>query len=96
MHDIYICFFKLIFLLLGMGNGAYEIFDNVAIYEASKDKLQTSYVTFERFIEGIVTAILPILSYTVLSENDNVIKITFGLAILSYITLGIYFVSKKE
>lgn len=75
---------------------AYEIFDNVAIYEASKDKLQTSYVTFERFIEGIVTAILQILSYTVLSENDNVIKITFGLAILSYITLGIYFVSKKE
>ncbi len=85
-----------IYILLGIGNGAYEIFDNVAIYEASKDKLQTSYVTFERFIEGIVTAILPILSYTILSENDNVIKVTFGLAILSYLVLGIYFVSRKS
>lgn len=85
-----------IYLLLGVGNGAYEIFDNVAIYEASKDKLQTSYVTFERFIEGIVTAILPVLSYTILSENDNVIKITFGLAILSYLILGIYFGSRKD
>lgn len=95
-NETLIYILPIIYLLLGMGNGAYEIFDNVAIYEASKDKLQTSYVTFERFIEGIVTAILPILSYTVLSENDNVIKITFGLAIVSYITLGIYFVSKKE
>lgn len=95
-NETLIYILPIIYLLLGMGNGAYEIFDNVAIYEASKDKLQTSYVTFERFIEGIVTAILPILSYTVLSENDNVIKITFGLAILSYITLGIYFVSKKN
>ena len=86
----------LIYILLGIGNGAYEIFDNVAIYEASKDKLQTSYVTFERAIEGIVTAILPILSYTILSENDNVIKVTFGLAILSYLILGIYFVSRKS
>ena len=85
-----------IYLLLGVGNGAYEIFDNVAIYEASKDKLQTSYVTFERCIEGIVTAILPVLSYTILSENNNVIKITFGLAILSYLILGIYFGSRKE
>ena len=95
-NETLIYILPIIYLLLGMGNGAYEIFDNVAIYEASKDKLQTSYVTFERFIEGILTAILPILSYTVLSENDNVIKITFGLAILSYITLGIYFVSKKN
>lgn len=81
----------LIYILFGIGNGAYEIFDNVAIYESSKDKFQTSYVTFERFIEGIVTAILPILSYTVLSENDNAIKITFALAILAYFILEIYF-----
>ena len=38
----------IIYILIGVGNGAYEIFDNVAIYEASKEKLQTSYVTFER------------------------------------------------
>ena len=78
----------LIYILIGVGNGAYEMFDNVAIYETSKEKLQTSYVTFERFIEGIVTAILPVLSYTILSENDNIIKITFGLSVFAYLMLG--------
>lgn len=86
----------LIYILIGIGNGAYEIFDNVAIYEASKDKLQTSYVTFERFIEGIVTAILPILSYTILAESDNIIKVTFGLAIIAYFILAIYFETREN
>lgn len=86
----------LIYILIGIGNGAYEIFDNVAIYEASKEKLQTSYVTFERFIEGIVTAILPLLSYTILAESNNIIKVTFGLAIISYLILGVYYGSRKS
>ena len=71
----------LVYILLGIGNSSYEMYDHIAIYESSKDKMQTSYVTFERFIEGIVTMILPVLSYTVLSENNNVIKITFALSI---------------
>ena len=79
------------YILIGVGNGAYEIFDNVAIYEASKEKLQTSYVTFERFIEGIVTSLLPILSYTILAESDNIIKITFGVATIAYLILGVYY-----
>lgn len=86
----------LIYILIGVGNGAYEMFDNVAIYETSKEKLQTSYVTFERFIEGIVTAILPVLSYTILSENDNIIKITFGLSVFAYLMLGVYYGSRKN
>lgn len=72
------------------------MFDNVAIYETSKEKLQTSYVTFERFIEGIVTAILPVLSYTILAENDNIIKITFGLSVFAYLMLGVYYGSRKN
>lgn len=81
----------LVYILLGIGNSSYEMYDHIAIYERSKDKMQTSYVTFERFIEGIVTMILPVLSYTVLSENNNVIKITFALSIITYIILFIYF-----
>lgn len=81
----------LVYILLGIGNSSYEMYDHIAIYESSKDKMQTSYVTFERFIEGIVTMILPVLSYTVLSENNNVIKITFALSIITYIILFIYF-----
>ena len=85
----------IIYILIGVGNGAYEIFDNVAIYEASKEKLQTSYVTFERSIDGIVTSLLPILSYTILSESDNIIKITFGIAIIAYLILGVYYGRKR-
>ena len=85
----------IIYILIGVGNGAYEIFDNVAIYEASKEKLQTSYVTFERFIEGIVTSLLPILSYTILVESDNIIKITFGIATIAYLILGVYYGRKR-
>ena len=80
-----------IYILIGFGNASYEMYDHIAIYETAKDKLQTSYVTFERFIEGIVTMILPLLSYTIFKENNNAIKVTFLIAILSYIILFIYY-----
>lgn len=86
----------LIYILLGVGNSSYEMYDHIAIYEGSKDKMQTSYVTFERFIEGIVTMLLPILSYTILKENSNVIKITFSLSTLTYIILFMYYKNKNS
>ena len=72
------------------------MYDHIAIYESSKDKLQTSYVTFERFIEGIVTMLLPILSYTVFKENNNAIKLTFLIAILTYVALFVYYRNQKN
>ena len=81
----------LIYILIGFGNASYEMYDHIAIYETAKDKLQTSYVTFERFIEGIVTMILPLLSYTIFKESSNAIKVTFAIAILSYIILFTYY-----
>ena len=81
----------IIYILMGFGNASYEMYDHIAIYENAKDKLQTSYVTFERFIEGIVTMILPLLSYTVFKESSNAIKVTFAIAIFSYIILFIYY-----
>ncbi len=87
-HLIYLL--PIVYILLGIGNSSYEMYDHIAIYETSKEKLQTSYVTFERFIEGLVTMLLPILS-TILSGNKNIIKITFALSIITYIILFIYF-----
>ena len=75
---------------MGCANSAYDIYDNVAIYESSKENYQTSYVTFERFIEGIVTAIIPLLSYTVFKENGNIISTTFFIAIIVYIVFVVY------
>ena len=86
----------LIYILIGFGNASYEMYDHIAIYETAKDKLQTSYVTFERFIEGIVTMILPLLSYTIFKESNNAIKSTFVIAILSYIALFIYYKLKSK
>lgn len=86
----------IVYILLGFGNASYEMYDHIAIYENSKNKMQTSYVTFERFIEGIVTMFLPVLSYTIFAENDNIIKITFVLSIITYLFLFIYFKIKTK
>ena len=86
----------LIYILLGFGNSSYEMFDNIAVYEKAKEKYQTSYVAFERFIEGIVTILIPIFSYSIFKENDNIIKITFLIAIITYIVLFVYFKFKKK
>lgn len=53
-------------------------------------RVQRKIVTFERFIEGIVTAIIPILSYTVFKENENIISTTFLIAIIVYIVFIVY------
>lgn len=86
----------IIYIFIGFGNASYEMYDHIAIYESSKDKLQTSYVTFERFIEGIVTMLLPLLSYTIFKESGNAIKLTFVIAIFSYSILFIYYKFKRN
>ena len=86
----------IIYILIGFGNASYEMYDHIAIYETSKERLQTSYVTFERFIEGIVTTLLPLLSYTIFKESNNAIKVTFAIAIISYIILFLYYKLKYK
>ncbi len=97
-NSILIYLLPIVYILMGIYDSAYDIYDHTAIYESAKEDYQTSYVTFERFIEGIITAILPILSYTIFKESSNAIKITFGLAIATYIILFLYFknVHKKN
>lgn len=95
-NNILILCLPVIYILLGFGNSAYEMFDHIAIYEYSRETYKTSYVTYERFIEGIVTATLPIISYTFFPENSNSIKITFLLAIIGYFALFIYVKFRKQ
>ena len=86
----------IIYILLGFANSAYEMFDHIAIYEYSKENYKTSYVTFERFIEGLVTATLPVISYLIFKENINSIKLTFLLAVSTYFILFLYVGVKKQ
>lgn len=76
-----------IYLLLGAANSAYEMFDHIAIYEYAADGYKTSYVTFEKCIEGIVTAVLPVLSYLFFSESVASIRLTFLIAVITYLIL---------
>lgn len=80
----------IIYILIGCANSAYEMFDHIAIYEHSKEDYKTSYVTFERFIEGIITSILPIISYCIFPEENNTIKITFLISSITYFIFYCY------
>lgn len=95
-NTILIFCLPIIYILLGFGNSAYEMFDHIAIYEHSKEDYKTSYVTFERFVEGLVTALLPIVSYAIFPENSISIKLTFILAIIVYLVLFIYIQINKK
>ena len=95
-NSILIYLLPLIYILIGFGNASYEMYDHIAIYESAKDNFQTSYVTFERFIEGIVTMLLPLLSYTIFKESGNAIKWTFMISIIGYLILFIYYKFKKK
>lgn len=89
-ENILIYCLPIIYVLIGFGNSAYEMFDHIAIYESSNEFYKTSYVTFERFIEGIVTAFIPLLSYVVFPESSLSIKITFVIASVVYVVLFMY------
>ena len=67
--NILIYFLPIIYLLIGCGNSAYDLYDNIAIYEGSLKGYETSYVTFERFTEGIVTALIPLFTSTLLLSS---------------------------
>ncbi len=93
--NILIYILPIIYLMIGCGNSAYDLFDNIAIYEKSLKGYETSYVTFERFIEGIVTSIIPILTSTLLRNNgNNSIKLTFIISLISFIIILIFILSK--
>lgn len=93
--NILIYLLPIIYLLIGCGNSAYDLYDNIAIYECALNGYETSYVTFERFIEGIITALIPIFTSTILSNNGEIsIKFTFIIALIFFIIIFIFVLSK--
>ena len=78
-----------IFIIIGCASSAYNIFDNIAIYESAKDGYHTSYITFERFIEGIAVSVIPLITAFVSEESKLGIKITFILGLSIFLLLFI-------
>lgn len=94
-YNILIYILPIIYLMIGCGNSAYDLYDNIAIYENSLKGYETSYVTFERFIEGIVTALIPILTSTLLVNNgNNSIRLTFIISLIFFVIILIFILSK--
>lgn len=94
--NIIVYVLPIIYLMMGCANGAYDLYDNIAIYENSLEGYETSYVTFERFIEGIVTALIPILTSTLLiNDGVNSIRLTFIIS-LSIFTILLVLVLKNK
>lgn len=77
----------LLYVMLGCASSAYNIFDNIAIYESAKEGYHTSYVTFERFIEGIVVAFIPLLTLFISENSFWGIKTTFLIGAVSFVLL---------
>ncbi len=93
--NILVYILPVIYFMIGCGNSAYDLYDNIAIYENSLQGYETSYVTLERFVEGIITAIIPILTSTLLINNgDTSIKLTFIVSLISFIIILIFISSK--
>ena len=84
----------IIYILIGCGNSAYDLYDNIAIYEGSLKGYETSYVTFERLIEGVATACIPILTSTVLKNSANAIQYTFLISLVCFVILFFYLIVK--
>lgn len=96
-ENILVYVLPVIYLMLGCANGAYDLYDNIAIYEKALDGYETSYVTFERFIEGIVTALIPILTSTLLINNGvNSIKLTFIISLIVFTILLVFILKSKS
>lgn len=95
--NILIYILPIIYLMIGCGNSAYDLYDNIAIYEKSLKGYETSYVTFERFIEGIVTAVIPIFTSTLLSNNSiSSIKLTFMISLISFVVILVLIMQKQK
>ncbi len=93
--NVLVYFLPIIYLLIGCGNSAYDLYDNIAIYEGALKGYETSYVTFERFIEGIVTALIPLFTSTLLINSGELsIKLTFVISLIFFIIILIFIYSK--
>ncbi len=84
----------LIYILLGTANAYYDIYNAVALYEEAKIGYQTSYITFVKFITGIVAIIIPFITYYLFEHNNINIKCSFLIAATIF-TLTLILLIKK-
>ena len=89
------------FILYGIGESAYGLFDHNVIYESAQEKYKTVYLSVNKTICGVISILIPVItSYIMVDENNtNNIKIIFGISIILFICTMIYYklcIAKEE
>ena len=83
----------IIFILYGIGESAYGLFDNNVIYETAQEKYKTVYLSVNKTVCGLISILIPIITSFIMTDENNVnnIKLIFVISIILFIITMIYY-----
>ena len=81
------------FILYGIGESAYGLFDHNVIYELAQEKYKTVYLSINKTICGLVSIIVPVVTSVIMVDENNTenIKMIFGISIILFVVTLIYY-----
>ena len=82
------------FILYGIGESAYGLFDHNVIYESAQEKYKTVYLSVNKTICGVISILIPIITSVIMVDENNTdnIKTIFGIAIILFTFTMIYYI----
>lgn len=83
----------IIFVLYGIGESAYGLFDHNVIYETAQDKYKTVYLSVNKTVCGAISILIPIITAFIMKDENNInnIKIIFIISIILFIFTMVYY-----
>lgn len=83
----------LVFVLYGIGESAYGLFDHNVIYEVAQDKYKTVYLSVNRTICGVISILVPLITSFIMTDENNTrnIKVIFLISIVLFAITTIYY-----
>ena len=81
------------FVLYGIGESAYGLFDHNVIYETAQEKYKTVYLSVNKTVCGVISILVPIITSNIMGDENNVnnIRIVFGISIILFIFTMLYY-----
>lgn len=81
------------FILYGIGESAYGLFDHNVIFESAQEKYKTVYLSVNKTICGIVSILVPVITSNIMIDDNNInnIKIIFGISFALFVFTLIYY-----
>lgn len=83
----------IVFILYGIGESAYGLFDHNVIYESAQDKYKTVYLSVNKTVCGVISILVPIITSFIMADENNTdnIKIIFMITIALFTTTMLYY-----